>query len=220
MPFQTPKATVLLCSYATVVALLAGGCGLVEMFRPDKPSAFMDKPIVIGHGLGELEVGKTTMGEAVSLLGDKFQRDEIQGSFGGKCTDGVCDNNREKFTDVRLDYTKYGLMLGFRSIEGHSAPETDLKLRFIYITCAQRGSACTFTGKTDSGIHLGSTRRDVEAALGKSDTWTGQQGIVCKQAGVNIRFRSDPGKLSDDDPVESFELFSPDNFSEFEHRSI
>ena len=209
--------------FRLVVVLVLGvsGCSRVAtVFTPEKPNSFMEKPIVVGQGVGELEIGKITMGEAISLLGDKFERREIEGSMGGKCVDGVCDNNFVKFTDINLDYSKYGLMLGFRAMEGQSAPESDLKLRFIYITCARKGSGCRFMGQTSSGVHLGSKRKDVEAALGGSDTWTGRQGMICKKAGVNIYFTMTDGRIGENDPVESFELFSPENFNEFEHRSI
>jgi len=220
MRLQSSRRAAIVLGFAVVLGLGVGGCKVSTLYTPEKPNAFMDKPIVIGHGVGELQVGATTMGEAVTLLGDKFERREMEGSFGGKCVDGVCDNNFKKFTDINLDYSNYGLMLGFRAIEGESTPENGLKLRFIYITCARKGSGCRFTGQTDSGVHLGSTRKEVEAALGGSDTWTGRQGMICKKAGVNVRFTMANGRIGDDDPVESFELFSPDDFGEFEHRSI
>ena len=221
MPPQNLWNAAILLRLAVVLAMGVGGCSRVAtVFTPEKPNSFMEKPIVIGQGVGELEVGKITMGEVIALLGDKFERSELQGSMGGKCVDGVCDNNFQKFTDINLDYSKYGLMLGFRAMEGQSAPESDLKLRFIYITCARKGSGCRFTGQTSSGVHLGSKRKDVEAAVGKSDTWTGRQGMICKRSGVNIRFTITGGRIGEDDPVESFELFSSENFNEFEHRSI
>jgi hypothetical protein len=100
-----------------------------------------------------------------------------------------------------------------------------LKLRVISITCVRKGG-CAFKGKTAEGIHLGSTRKEVETALGRSDTWTGRQGSVSKKSGINIDFTeihptpTGYTHFSDDDPVESLELFSPDDYSQFQRHSI
>jgi len=200
--------------------LIIVSCERSPLSPPDKASAYLDKPVIIGHGVGDIEVQRTTLGQATSLLGSNFKRTESEGSFSAKCVDGVCDNNYQKFTDIRLDYSDFGIALGFRSLEGDATPESDLKIRFVYLTCVPKGSGCAFTGKTDGGIHLGSTRKEVVTALGPSDTWTGQQGIICKRTGVNVRFKSEYLRIGDTDTVESLEIFSPVNFSEFEHRSI
>jgi len=204
------------------VAIIMTGCkrSPVTASNDPDPAAYLDKPIVIGHGIGDIEIQNTTLSQATARLGTKFKRAESEGSFGSKCVDGVCDNNFQKFTDIRLDYSDYGIMLGFRAIEGDSTPESELKIRFIYITCVPKANGCAFTGSADGGIHLGSTRKEVISSMGPSDTWTGRQGIICKKSGVNIRFKGEYLRIGDDDTVESFEIFSPANFNEFEHRSV
>ena len=205
--------------FLSAIVFMAG-CEHHPFSPPDPVAAFMDKPVIIGQGVGEIEVRKTTLGEAISLLGNKFKREEAEGSFGGKCVDGVCDNNFQKFTDINLDYSDYGLMLGFRSIEDEGTPENDLKVRFVYLSCVKKSSGCAFTGKLDNGIHLGSTREEVVKVMGRGDTWTGRQGIISKRSGINLRFKSEYLKISDDDAVESLEIFSPLDYDEFQHHSI
>ena len=128
-------------------------------------------------------------------------------------------------TGIILDYSAYGIVFGFRAFEGENVAENDLKLRVISITCVRKGG-CAFKGKTAEGIHLGSTRKEVKTALGRSETWTGRQGSVSKQSGINIDFTeihptpTGYTHLSDDDPVERFELFSPDDYSQFQRHSI
>jgi hypothetical protein len=180
-------------------------------------NGFTNKPIIIGSGIGEIGVKKTTLAEIISLLGPKYQLTKNEDGIIAKCLNGVCE--QIKFTDIKLDYTDFGLMFNFRSILADNVPENELKLRSINITCVQKLLGCAFSGKTEKGSRLGSSRKEVEAAEGKSDTWTGQQGAISKRAGLNITFKSEYLKLSENDPVEAFTIFAPSDFDEFGQRS-
>jgi hypothetical protein len=183
-------------------------------------NGYLSKPIEMGRGIGEIQVYQSTLGQVTTILGDRFQREEREGSFGNRCVDGNCDGEFKKFSDINIDYKEFGLLFVFRKIEGEDTPDADLKLRFIRIYCVKSWSGCKFDGKTDHGIHLGSLRKDVIAAHGESNTWTGRQGTISYRKGLNFSFASVYLKIKDTDPVEGIDIFSPQDFQEFGHRSI
>ena len=230
------KATTLIAITAVIIvcgwfffskpAALNGVAGKIGLSPSDDLNGFLNQPIVVGQGVGNIQLKKTTLGEVESLLGNKFERSEMEGNVGtSHCGDGGCDQTTQNYKDIILNYSAYGIVFSFRAFEGENAAENDLKLRVIFITCVRKGG-CAFKGKTAEGIHLGSTRKEVVTALGPSDTWTGRQGSVSKKNGVNIDFTEiHPTKtgythFSDDDPVESFEIFSPADYADFQRHSI
>ena len=222
-------AVIIVCGwffFSKPVALNAVA-GKIGLSLSDDLNGFLSQPIVVGQGVGNIQLKKTTLGEVDSLLGNKFERREMEGNSTTShgCVDGVCDQTTQNYKDIILDYSAYGIVFSFRAFEGENVAENDLKLRVIFITCARKGG-CAFKGKTAEGIHLGSTRKEVVTALGSSDKWTGRQGSISEKKGVNIDFteiHSTPTgytHFSDDDPVQSFELFSPDDYNQFQRHSI
>jgi hypothetical protein len=225
---------------AILAAIIAGGWhffsrpdavhGVADetsLSQSDDLNGFLNQPIIVGQGVGNIQLKKTTLGEVVATLGNKFERREMEGNISTShgCVDGVCDQTTQNFKDIILDYSAYGIVFGFRAVESENVAENDLKLRVISLTRLRKGGYA-FKGKTAEGIHLGSTRKEVETALGQSDTWTGRQGSVSKKSGINIEFTevhptpTGYTHFSDDDPVESFELFSPEDYSQFQRHSI
>jgi hypothetical protein len=186
----------------------------------ENPNSYLTKPIVFGHGIGDIEVYQSTLGQVTAILGDGFQRFETEGSFSSRCVDGNCDNHFQKFWNINIEYNKLGLSFVFRKIEGEDISDGDLKLRFIRISCVKGWLSCKFEGKTDRGIGLKSLRKDVVAAHGPSSTFTGRQGTISYRQGINFSFVSENMKIKDTDPIEYIDIFSPSDFEEFGHRSI
>ncbi len=222
------SAVIIVCGwfFFSRPAALHGVADKIGLPLPDDLNGFLNQPIIVGQGVGNIQLKKTTLGEVESMLGNKFERSEMEGNIGtAHCGDGGCDQTTQNYKDIILNYSAYGIVFGFRAFEGENLAENDLKLRVISITCVRKGG-CVFKGQTPEGIHLGSTRKEVVAALGRSDTWTGRQGSISKKKGVNIDFTeihptpTGYTHFSDDDPVESFELFSPDDYSQFQRHSI
>lgn len=177
-------------------------------------------PILIGHGIADIQVRQTSLAQLTSKLGNKFERSEIEGSFGSPCVDGNCPNQFRKFTDINLDYKEFGLLFQFRKVEGEDVPENDLKLRFIRAYCAKPSEGCKFQGKTNHGIQLGSLRKDVLQAHPDNLSWTGRQGVVSSRNGITFAFDSEYMKIQDTDRVSAIDVFAPEDFAEFGHRSI
>ena len=203
-------------SVLVVASLLAfSGCKNSTSRHP-----ILTAPISIGHGIGEIEVHQTTLAQLTAKLGNRFERNEIEGSFGSPCVDGVCPNQFRKFTDINLDYKEFGLLFQFRKVEGEDVPESDLKLRLIRAYCTKPADGCKFQGKTEKGIQLGSFRKDVLQSHNENLSWTGRQGVVSSRNGINFAFDSEYMKIQDTDRVNTIDIFAPEDFGEFGHRSI
>jgi len=178
----------------------------------DSNPAYANQPIIVGQGLGQVQLKATTYAEVQRIVGKRFI--EINGGAGEISS----RNSVQKFTDLGLEYKEIGLTFGFRSFVSDGIAKESLKLRSIAIGCVKRGSGCVFSGKTNKGIGLGSTLKEVREAYGDSYNPYISWRIVKPEGIIFSAFEVPDRKgygSQDTDKIDGIVIFDPADLEEF-----
>jgi hypothetical protein len=182
--------------------------GTLTFFWFGNSHAYTSKTVIPGVGIGNvLQVQVTTLGQIESLMGRDYRERETEGVL----SEGI--GQSRYFKDIYLGYDSVGLAFQFRAFADETIPKQNLKLRGIFISCVRGWFGCAFTGKTDKGVGLGSSRGDVHTAYGETDRSIGQSGIIAKRQGINFSF--DPQKYDAKDLVSRIVIYHPSDFENF-----
>ncbi|ABW30383.1 hypothetical protein [Acaryochloris marina] len=142
-----------------------------EITQIQTQNKYLNATLKPGVGFGDINLRSTSLREITAQLGRNYKR-KVRGLTEHKCEDGVCTSGRLEI--ITLNYKSQGLQFMFEQRVNQLKREGALPLKEIRVNCIK--DKCPYKGKTEQGIGLGDTRKQIKEAYGNpkrspTNTW-------------------------------------------------
>ncbi len=148
---------------------LLGACS--EITKIQTQNKYLHATLKPGTGFGDINLGSTSLREITAQLGRNYKRN-VKGTSISECFEGFCKSTRAE--TITLNYKQQGFLFVFKQRYDQFRPEPALPLQEIHVKCIKQD--CPYQGKTEQGIRLGDTRKQLQEIYGNpkrspTNTW-------------------------------------------------
>ncbi|MGR3278296.1 hypothetical protein ACSYAD_24685 [Acaryochloris marina NIES-2412] len=159
----------LLCVVTLLSIPLISACK--EMTQIQTQNKYLNATLKPGVGFGDINLRSTTLREITAQLGRNYKR-KVRGFTESKCDNGVCTSSPLEL--ITINYQSQGFQFLFEQRGNQLQREGALPLKEIRVNCIKDN--CPYKGKTEQGIGLGDTRKQIKEIYGNpkrspTNTW-------------------------------------------------